>query len=132
MKFRIYDKLRIPLAVISIAVLSLLFSGCEGDESGPAEDYNGSWKGRTSEGGSVVFVVSGDQVTQLRIIDSRAEMWALSPVAIDGHSFSVKSESLTDFSGSSISGTFDSPTHCGGKYSVITMGWEGTFEASRK
>jgi len=116
------------LLITSVAV----FTGCEGEDKGPDQDYNGNWRGRTSHGGSVTFTVSGDMVTAFQINDSKAQIWLQQPQDIKGNSFSGEGGEL--FDKTSVSCTFDSATHCTGTYSIRKLmgSWEGTFEASRK
>jgi uncharacterized lipoprotein YehR (DUF1307 family) len=56
--------------IVSIIFCAALFCGCEDD--GPDQDYNGNWSGNTSNGGSVTFTVSSDQVTACVVLQKPA------------------------------------------------------------
>ena len=122
---------------LSAVCSSLLFSGCEGDSSGPDMDYNGTWKGSTSAGGSVSFTVSGGKVSGLYLTHGNyyLKQQSSSQVEISGNEFSID----VVLAEGEIKGTFSSATKCSGSYSysgyVIMAGkvsYSGTFEATKQ
>jgi hypothetical protein len=123
---------------IFLALLaSALPLGCGGDGGESGLDYRGTWQGKTSHGGDVIFTVGNEAVDSLRIVDDQAEMKTTQPVAIEGNSFSVmNSEGATapNSPGVSVQGTFDSETQASGSYSITqaSQTWAGTFTASRQ
>ena len=106
--------------------------GCD-DGGGSDLDYGGAWQGRTSHGGTVGFTVDGSSVTSFRIVDDQANVQITQPVDIHGDSFSAENSAGVSSPGSpavSLQATFDSDTHCAGRYSIANA-WSGTFEATR-
>ena len=118
-----------------LLLLAICFSGCGGD-GGSEADYDGTWQGTTSHGGSVSFTVFADQVTALRITDPQANIWITLPAPIVNGSFSVENSENGTGSvnpGASVQASFSSPTQASGRYSLVQSGstWSGTFTASR-
>lgn len=118
-----------------VLAASGLLAGCspDGDSAG---NYDGSWQGTTSHGGTVAFAVQGRAVTSLRITDDRADIWITQPAVITGDFFSVANSEGATAPGSpavAAQGTFGSETHATGSYSISkgTKAWTGTFDASR-
>lgn len=106
--------------------------GCD-DGGGSDLDYGGTWQGRTSHGGTVVFTVAGSSVTSLRIVDDQANVQIAQPVDIHGDSFSAANSAGVFSPGSpavALQATFESETHCAGRYSIANA-WSGTFEATQ-
>ncbi len=116
--------------------LALLFvlalpAGC-GSGDGESLDYTGTWQGRTSNGGTIVFTVEGHLVTALRLVDPQGTIWFPQAVDVQGDSFSADYEtntSATDYV--SLQCTFDSVAHSTGDYTMRKGGnlLTGTFEA---
>jgi len=112
-----------------------VMAGCGGDDGGGADaDYAGTWQGRTSNGGTIVFTVEGAQVVALRLADPGGDIWFPKPTDILGDSFSA--EYRTDTAATddvSLSGTFDAPDHAVGRYAMRkgVQRLAGTFEATR-
>ena len=105
-------------------------------DSGPDRDYSGTWRGRTSHGGTVVFTVDGPEVTGLQIVDDQARVQLTQPVSIERDSFSADNSEIVPSTGNplvSLQCAFDSETHCAGRYSIAKApnAWSGTFEATR-
>ena len=118
-----------------LLLLAASLAGCGGDDGSDA-DYDGSWQGTTSHGGSVSFTVFADQVTALRIADPQANIWITLPAPIVNASFSVENSENGTGSvnpGASIQASFASPSQASGRYSLVQSGstWSGSFTASR-
>ena len=112
-------------------------AGCGGGGSGAAQDYHGTWQGRTSHGGSVAFTVVDNAVASLQIVDAQADIRIKNSVEIEGNSFSVDNSDVVASTVNplvSVQCTFDSTTHATGSYSLTQTpnAWSGTFEASRQ
>jgi hypothetical protein len=120
----------LPLMLCASVILPV---GCE---EGPDEDYNGEWRGRTSNGGTVVFTVEGDEVTAFEMRDpGGSSLRLLESVAINGNSFSVEDDGgVLGMDEAELEGTFDSATHCTGSYSFekLWMTHSGTYDATRQ
>jgi hypothetical protein len=123
------------LSLFALLLIAAGWAGCSGDD-GESADYRGHWQGRTSHGGTVLFTVEANAVTSLRIVDSQASLQITQPVGIEGNSFFVENSEGVSSPGSpavSAQGTFDTETHCAGRYSIVkaSRAWSGTFEATR-
>lgn len=122
----------------SLALLGILFlAGCGGDDSSSVLDYSGTWRGTTSHGGTVSFIVDGHAVKSFQIVDDQANVQITKPVAVKGDSFSAENSAGVSSPGSpavSLHCTFESETHGFGDYSIQQPPdtWSGTFEASRQ
>ena len=126
--------LRRLTATILVLLATLGLTGCGGD-SGLETDYSGTWQGRTSHGGTIVFVVDGNAVTSLQNTDPEADVWITQPVAVEGNSFSVQdAEGVSSPTSPAVSvqGTFTSITTATGAYSVTrgSQSVAGTFQAT--
>lgn len=125
-----------------VVVLSFIVFGCSDSPTGPSKDYSGSWKGKTSTGGSVSFKVAGGKVSELSIEHRTGScsgtLKSTKDVSISGNSF--KFEHKTFLEEGKIGGTFTSETTCSGKYYFkglsLTPGCpseiNGTFDANRQ
>lgn len=125
-------RLRAGAFLVLLGILGL--AGCGGDNDADS-GYGGAWRGGTSHGGTVVFTVDGYAVTTLQVVDKQARVQIMQPVSIKRGSFSVENFENASLSGNplvSLHGTFDSQTHCSGRYSITAASdtWSGTFEAS--
>ena len=125
--------LRGGLVLLALAASAGCDDGGGGDGGGA---YDGTWQGRTSHGGTVVFAVDGSSVRSLEIVDARARVRIVEPVAIEGTSFSAENSEGVSGPGSpavSLQAVFDSDARCTGTYSLRTSSesWSGTFEAIR-
>lgn len=132
---RMHGNLR-SLARIFALISSLVWlAGCGGDDGGGASaDYAGQWQGRTSNGGSIVFTVAGDEVATLRLSDPQGVIWFPQPVEIEGDSFAAAYGTDTATTDEvSLECTFDTPVHGAGSYSMRKGAQilRGTFEATR-
>ena len=112
----------------------LLLGGC-GGEGGSDQNYDGTWAGRTSHGGSITFTVDGDWVLTLRLDDPAAQIWFPQPVDIHGNVFAA--QYLTDTASSDdvrLGGSLVSATQVNGNYSLHkgTYALSGTFTATRQ
>ena len=121
------------LACLLVVGLALL-TGCGGGDEGSDQNYDGTWQGRTSHGGTITFTVSAGMVTTLRLEDPEASLWFPQPVAIVGNTF--EAEYVTDTASTDdvrLQGSFDSSTHSFGTYSIRkgSQKLAGTFEALR-
>lgn len=108
--------------------------GCGDDGGGGDADYTGTWQGRTSNGGTIVFTVEGPLVVTLRLSDPGGEIWFPQPTDIRGDSFSA--EYATDTAATddvSLQGTFVSESAATGRYTMRKGGnvLSGTFAAGR-
>lgn len=109
--------------------------GCGDDGGGADADYAGVWKGRTSNGGTIVFTVEGSLVVALQLSDPGGEIWFPQPTDIRGDSFSA--EYATDTAATddvSLQGTFVSESDATGRYEMRKGGsvLSGTFAARRQ
>jgi hypothetical protein len=119
--------------------ISAMLVGCDGGgNDGPDMNYDGSWSGNTSGGGSVTFTVSGGQVHDLYLTHGAyyIKQYSDKPVDISGNSFSIQSTLLNNID---VNGSFGSATTCSGTYSssgyVIRAGdvsYSGTFTANKR
>ena len=118
---------------LSLFFVLALTAGCGGDD-GESQDYSGNWQGRTSNGGSIVFTVEGNQVVSLRLSDPQGDIWSPQPTDIVGDSFSAEYEThtaATDYV--FLECTFDADAHGAGRYSMRKGSnlLNGTFEVRR-
>ncbi len=120
--------------ILLVLLATLGLTGCGGD-SGQETLYSGTWQGRTSHSGTIIFVVDGNAVTSLQITDAEANVWITQPVAVEGNSFAVQdAEGVSSPTSPAVSvqGTFTSETTATGNYSVSrgTQKVTGTFQAT--
>ena len=119
---------------LSVLFLLAFSAGCGGGDDGESLDYSGNWQGRTSNGGTIVFTVQGNQVVSLRLTDPQGSIWFPQPTDIRGDSFSAEYETATaatDYV--SLDCAFASINQATGSYSMRKGGnvLNGTFEVRR-
>lgn len=125
---------RMGWSVLLMVMGGLLLGGC-GGEGGSDQNYDGTWTGRTSNGGRITFTVEGDWVRTLRLEDPTAQIWLPQPVDIRGSTFAAQYLTETDSSDAvRLQGTFTSATHLDGSYSLRKGSYSlsGTFTATRQ
>lgn len=128
------NKLLLLVRKLAVLFLLALLAGCGGGSDGESLAYDGNWQGRTSNGGTIVFAVEGNQVVSLRLSDPQGDIWFPQPTDIVGDSFSAEYETdtaATDYV--SLDCTFGSIDQAAGSYlmrkgsNVLT----GTFAAQQ-
>jgi hypothetical protein len=120
-------RLRSLRAVLALGFI--LCAGCSSDD-GAAANYTGTWRGRTSNGGTATFQVDGSVITALRITDPPGDIWFPQPVDIRGSTFSAERAD-----GSlAVHCRFSSSDEASGRYSMRKGGntLTGTFTAARQ
>ncbi len=129
---------RLFITATALILMGLLCgTGCNSGGGGGDEDYFGTWKGVTSNGGTVNFVVNDNVVTSLKISDSQADVWSTQLVPIEGNGFNAETpEGFPTPTSPAVSVycTFISVDQASGTYSVRRGGraTSGTFEAAKQ
>ena len=102
--------------LIILAALGMA-AGC--DEESPAQGYVGTWKGKTSNGGTVYFLIEENLVMELHVRDPQAHLWIEQPVHVMGHGFNLDPEIYsTEDSQVTFECNFSSKTEESGSYAL--------------
>lgn len=129
------NKLYSLLRTFAISTSFILLAGCGGGDGGSDQNFDGTWQGRTSNGGTVTFTVDGDWVTSLRLTDPAATLWFPQSVDIHGSTFDAEYETDTATTDDvRLQTSFNSATQASGTYSIRkgSQLLTGTFQASRQ
>lgn len=111
----------------------VLTAGC--DDESPSQGYVGTWEGKTSNGGSVSFLIEENLVVALDVRDPQAHLWIEQPVHVLGYGFSLDPEIYSSSSSQvSFECNFSSKTEASGSYSLHgrSQTVSGTYTAYRK